>query len=382
MTSDPIDDAPVVDSAAFRHVVGHLASGVTVITTTSPEGDFGMTASSVTSLSADPPMMLACLNQGAPTGRAVSMAGTFCINVLGQEHAHLATQFAIPSDDKFKGVNTSTGVTGVPVLDDALAHIECEVVEEVSGGTHSIFIGRVVRAVAHEGAPLTYFRGGFGRFEFVRDDEVYQRARQQVLDRLYAPGDVIALDNLAEELEVETSAAFYALTRMTTDGLVQRDPERGYVIVPFDTRTSDEAFDARCAIELGIIDLALGRVTQAELEALRVRFEAMEVQLVADRFVNFELYLEANLAFHEKLVSFAHNAFLSSAFGRLSLKSVMTRSFGSTPQSSQEFIDVHRQLLEAFETSDAPAARSSVRQYTELAKERVREILKHTGGKL
>ena len=257
MASDSPSIEPDVDSTTFRHVVGHLASGVTVVTTSNEEGSFGMTASSVTSLSAQPPMMLACLNQSAPTSRAVSSAGLFAVNILGQGHEHLATQFAVPSDDKFKDVDLIEGTLGVPLLADALAHLECEVVEEMTGGTHTIFLGRVLRASARDGAPLTYFRGGFGRFEFAHDDAVYQRARQQVLERFYSAGHAILLEDLAHELEVDNSSAFYALTRMTADGLVQRDPDRGYVIVPFDARTSDEAFEARCAIELGVIEITM-----------------------------------------------------------------------------------------------------------------------------
>jgi len=81
-------------------------------------------------------------------------------------------------------------------------------------------------------------------------------------------------------------------------------------------------------------------------------------------------------------VSLAGNAQLTSTFGRLSIKSVMTRSFGSTPESSQRFIDVQRALLEAFEARDAVAARAAAREYCELAKDRVREILALTGGRL
>jgi flavin reductase (DIM6/NTAB) family NADH-FMN oxidoreductase RutF/DNA-binding GntR family transcriptional regulator len=374
--------SPEFDAATFRHVVGHLPSGVTVVTTRTPHGDFGMTASSVTSLSISPPMMLACLNNSSPTSSAVSRAGAFAVNVLGQGHEHLAQQFAVRSDTKFAGVAVVDGTLGMPVLADALAHIECEVVEEVAGGTHTVFLGRVVDAKAEEGSPLTYFRGGFGRFEFARDDAVYQRARQQLLERMYAADAVLQLDDLAYRLQVEKSAAFYALTRLTADGLVRRDPDRGYVIVPFDTRTSDETFEARCAIELGVIDMVVGRVPQEELAELRSRFEAMAALLVGDRFVDFDRYLDANYAFHEGLVSLAHNGALTAAFGRLSIRTVMTRSFGLTPVTSQEFIDAQRQITEAVEQGDAGAARAAVYRYTRLATQRVRQILAQTGGRL
>ena len=229
MTSPDTTGAPAFDARTFRQVVGNLASGVTLVTTRTPEGPFGMTASSVTSLSLDPPMMLACLNTSSVTCAAVSASGAYGVNVLGEGQGHLAHQFATPSSDKFAGVQVSEGVLGVPLLTEALARIECEVVEEVRAATHTVFLGRVRRAEAAEGSPLTYFRGGFGRFEFARDDAVYQRARQQVLERRYAADTVLLLDDLAYSLDVDRPAAFYALTRLAAERRRDRDTEDGEV---------------------------------------------------------------------------------------------------------------------------------------------------------
>ena len=382
MTTPETAGAPEVDAATFRHVVGHLPSGVTLVTTHTPDGDFGMTASSVTSLSVNPPMMLACLNRSSSTCTAVSEAGAYVVNVLGQGDGHLASHFATAGADKFAGVRVTRGIRGAPVLADTLARIECEVVEQVSAATHTIFLGRVVRAEAAEGSPLTYFRGGFGRFEFARDDAVYQHARQRVLERMYAADAVLNLDDLAYQLDVDKAAAFYALTRLTADGLVRRDPERGYVVVPFDAHTSDETFDARCGIELGVIDMVVGRVPEPELAGLRSRFEAMAALLVGERFVDFDGYLDANYAFHEHLVSLAHSTPLTTAFAQLHIKTVMTRSFGVTPVTSQSFVEAQRAITEGVERGDAEAARAAVYRYTDLAKQRVRQILEQTGGRL
>jgi flavin reductase (DIM6/NTAB) family NADH-FMN oxidoreductase RutF/DNA-binding GntR family transcriptional regulator len=382
VTTPETGGSPLVDAATFRHVVGHLPSGVTLVTTRTAEGDFGMTASSVTSLSVSPPMMLACLNRSSVTCTAVAEAGAYVVNVLGQGHGHLAQQFATAGADKFTGVRVTRGLRDLPVLADALARIECEVVEEVSAATHTIFLGRVVRADAAEGSPLTYFRGGFGRFEFARDDAVYQHARQQVLERMYAADAVLQLDDLAYQLDVDKAAAFYALTRLTADGLVRRDPDRGYVVVPFDARTSDATFDARAAIELGVIDMVAGRVPGPELAELRRRFDAMAALLVGERFVDFDRYLDANYAFHEGLVALAHSGPLTTAFAQLHIKTVMTRSFGVTPVTSQSFIDAQRGITEGIERGNADAARAAVYHYTDLAKARVRQILEQTGGRL
>lgn len=375
-------DLPRVNQTTFRHVVGHLASGVTVVTTRLPDGNYGMTASSVTSLSMDPPMMLACLSNAAPTAAAVAKAGRYGINILGQGHGYLAQQFALPSDDKFRDVALVDGLLGVPLLADALACLECRVVEQVTGGTHTIFLGQVVGATANQGSPLTYFRGGFGRFEFARDDDVYQAARQRVLDRAYAANAVISLEDMAYELGVDKAAIFYALTRLAADGLVRRDADRGYVIVPFDVRTSDEAFDARRAIELGVIEMTIDRLDAAGLAQLRTHFDAMAALIIDDRFVDFTRYLDANYLFHETFVSLAGNGQLTTAFGRLSIKGVMARSFGATPVTSRKFIDVHRVLLEALEAGDATGAKAAVDLYARLAKKRAREVLALTGGQL
>lgn len=371
-----------VEPVHFRHVVGHLASGVTVVTTAVGENWHGMTASSVTSLSADPPMMLACLNNSVPTAQAVAAAGGYVVNVLGEHQGDLAHQFAVASNDKFRNVSARVGELALPMLSDALAHIECEVTEKVVGGSHTIFLGRVVAASAGNGQPLTYFRGGFGRFEFGRDDQAYRLARDQVLRRVYPADHVIAVEDLAMELEVEESAAFYALTRLAGDGLVRRDPEVGYVITAFDVRTSDDTFDARLAIELGVIDLVIGTVSPDDLLELRRRFETMAELLVGDRFVDFHAYLDANYAFHEYFVSLAHNSVLTTTFGTLSIKSVMTRSFGSTPVTSERFVRVQGLLVDAIEQGDREMARRAARDYCEAAKQRVREILHHTGGRL
>ncbi|MET0414953.1 MAG: flavin reductase [Actinoplanes sp.] len=371
-----------MDAAHFRHVVGHLASGVTVITTDTADGRHGMTASSVTSLSADPPMMLACINNAVPTAEAVSQSGRYAVNVLGDGQGELARQFATASPDKFRGVAVHSGSLGLPLLTDALAHIECEVVERVTGGTHTIFLGHVRSATAGNGEPLTYFRGGFGRFAFASDDEVYGRARELVLSRAYQPDQAVPLEDLATRLGVDQAAAFYALTRLSSDRLVRRDTDRGYVIAPFDVRTSDETFDARLTIELGVLALAMDRVTDEDVAELRRRFDAMAALLVGDRFVDFHGYLDANYALHEYLVSLARNPLLTSTFGRLSIKNVMTRSFGVTPETSQKFVEAQGRLVEGIAQRDPEAARRGAIEYCELAKERVREILASTGGQL
>ncbi|MBO0678641.1 flavin reductase [Mycolicibacterium sp. S2-37] len=382
MTQEYVATGPAVDADLFRHVVGHLASGVTVLTTRHDGRDHGMTASSVTSLSTEPPMMLACVNNAVPTAAAIAESGRFTVNVLGQAHGDLAYQFASPRPDKFAGVRVDRGGADVPMIAEAIASLECEVTEQVRGGSHSIFLGHVVAATAREGSPLTYFRGGFGRFEFERNDGAYQQARDMVLSRVFGAGEVVTVDHLADALDGDRARAFYALTRLAGDGLVLRDRERGYVIAPFDVRTSDATFEARLAIELGVIDLVVGNVDPALLGVARGHLEKMSQCLIGDHFVDFHAYLDANYSFHEAIVALSRNPLLTEAFSSLSIKNVMTRSFGVTAQSSAIFLTVQRDLMEALERADADAARNAARRYCELAKARARQLLTLTGGKV
>jgi flavin reductase (DIM6/NTAB) family NADH-FMN oxidoreductase RutF len=382
MTQEYVATGGSVDADLFRHVVGHLATGVTVITTRVDGRDHGMTASSVTSLSMDPPMMLACVNNAVPTATAIERSGRFTVNVLGQAHGDLAYQFASPGPDKFAGVTIDRGAGDVAMLVEAIASLECEVTEQVIGGTHSVFLGHVISATAREGAPLTYFRGGFGRFEFERNDRAYEQARDMVLSRVFAADQVITVDELADHLDGDRARAFYALTRLAGDGLVRRDPQRGYVIEPFGVRTSDDTFEARLAIELGVIDRMSGDADPRLLAVARRHLETMSRYLVGDHFEDFHAYLDANYAFHESIVALSGNPLLIAAFGSLSIKNVMARSFGHTAQSSATFLAVQRDLLEALERGDADGARTAARAYCDLAKARTRQLLALTGGQV
>jgi flavin reductase (DIM6/NTAB) family NADH-FMN oxidoreductase RutF len=157
----------LVDRERFRSVMSRFASGVSIITTRDEGIDYGLTASAVTSLSLDPPMLLICVNKASNTQKAIAEAQVFAVNILRENQSELARRFAGSHPDKFAGMSISYGELGVPLLDDMLATIECRVTEIVSGGTHSIFLAEVQTAQAAEGMPLTYYRGRMGRFEFM-----------------------------------------------------------------------------------------------------------------------------------------------------------------------------------------------------------------------
>jgi 4-nitrophenol 2-monooxygenase / 4-nitrocatechol 4-monooxygenase, reductase component len=159
-----------LEPSEFRNVIGHFASGVTVITTSAEGQHHGTTASAVTSLALEPPMLLVCMNRESATGVAMASTGAFAVNILGEEHGELAIRFARKGSDKFDGVEIADGERGQPLLAGAIAHLECRVTEQVAAGTHVVFIAEVEAATAQVGAPpLAYYRGRFGRLEIVED---------------------------------------------------------------------------------------------------------------------------------------------------------------------------------------------------------------------
>jgi 4-nitrophenol 2-monooxygenase / 4-nitrocatechol 4-monooxygenase, reductase component len=154
----------------YREVIGHFASGVTVITTEVEGERFGTTASAVTSLSDAPPMLLVCLNRESTTGQAIDRSGFFVVNILSEEQEALAGHFATKDPNKFDEVRLHPGGAERPLLHGCLAYVECRVDERVTSATHVIYLGLVEAAAAGEGRPLTYYRGRFSRLEIVESD--------------------------------------------------------------------------------------------------------------------------------------------------------------------------------------------------------------------
>lgn len=150
-------------SEEYRAVIGNFATGVAVITTSRDGVAYGTTASALTSLSLDPPMLVLCLNQTSATGAAITTTGRFGVNILNEDQEEAAVRFAGKGQEKFKDVKVSSGPLGQPLLDGALAVLECRVVQQVAGGTHVVYLAEVDHGAAGQGAPLAYFRGRFGR---------------------------------------------------------------------------------------------------------------------------------------------------------------------------------------------------------------------------
>jgi flavin reductase (DIM6/NTAB) family NADH-FMN oxidoreductase RutF len=154
-----------IDQEEFRRVLGHFASGVTVVTTCYEEINYGITVSAFSSLSLVPPLVLICIERSVSSHIALEHAGVFAVNILPEEGERLSRQFATREVDKFKGVAYHVGEIGCPVLDDALATLECRIVDQLPGGDHTIFVGEVVTGTTRPGKPLLYYRSGYHQID-------------------------------------------------------------------------------------------------------------------------------------------------------------------------------------------------------------------------
>ncbi|MGH7471663.1 MAG: flavin reductase family protein [Longimicrobiales bacterium] len=155
-----------VEAAEFRRVLGHWATGVSIVAAHPPDGQpSGFTANAFCSVSLVPPLVLVCVAKDADTHNCIADAGAFAVSVLASDQERLARRFAAcESMEKFQGVAHHAEQTGAPVLDDAIAWVDCRTWATHDAGDHTVYIGQVVAAGAREHSPLLYYRGGYGRF--------------------------------------------------------------------------------------------------------------------------------------------------------------------------------------------------------------------------
>jgi len=311
----------------------------------------------------------------------------FGVSILTEDQGEIAERFAKPSEDKFAGLAVVETNTGLPLLSDALARLECRVVEEVAGGTHSVFLAEVLRAEAGSGLPLTYYRGRFGRLEQTEDDVAYDELRRRVLEGRFGEGDRLEVDELAAELGTQPWHVYHALTRLTADGFVVRDLDVGYTIAPVDLRTLEDALDGRRAIEVGAVELSIGRTTPEELAELRRRMERTLPLIANGRFVDVHEYAAANAAFHEYFVGLAGSTALVDAHHRVNTAAMILSVTGARAVG-QDGYEVaarsaykhHVRLLEAYEAGDLAAAMETINHHIDTAVTFTRRHMEAVGG--
>ena len=160
-----VEESAEVSASEFRQAMGQFATGVTVVTSIADDGEpVGTTASAVTSLSLDPPLVLVCFDRESMTLRAIRGHGAFVVNVLAAPQQHLSANFARRGLTAiWDGIRHRPGPTGSPRLHGVLAALECTVENRLPGGDHEIVVGRVQDVeISDDGAaPLLYWRGSY-----------------------------------------------------------------------------------------------------------------------------------------------------------------------------------------------------------------------------
>lgn len=154
------------DARSFREVLGHYPTGVALVSAVTREGrPIGMVVGSFTSVSLDPPLVAYLPMVTSRSFEVLRRCHTFVVNVLAARQEGLCRRFAAPGDDKWQNVGWRPSPSGAPILDGAVAWIECSTDSITQAGDHFIVLGRVEHLEVQEpGSPLLFFQGGFGRF--------------------------------------------------------------------------------------------------------------------------------------------------------------------------------------------------------------------------
>ncbi len=156
----------MLDSDTFRSVLGRFASGVTIVTARDDAGeDFGMTVSAFCSLSLQPPLVLVCVDHVASMHDLLLTHPRFGVSILSSHQEAYSRRFADETSNRFDGIAYTRGESGVVLLEDALAHLECRILEHHEAGDHTLFVAEVERAGPRDGRPLLYYRGGYAQLE-------------------------------------------------------------------------------------------------------------------------------------------------------------------------------------------------------------------------
>ncbi len=383
MTSaEPAAPPPMAlaDQQVYRDVIGRFASGVTIITTSVDGAPYGTTASAVSSLSLEPPMMLICLNKTSETQAAILKAGVFCVNILAEGQQELAYRFA-RKGDRFGATGHEAGLGGVPVLRDTLAHLECRVAETVTGGTHTVFLAHVATAAGHEGAPLTYFRGRFGRLESVSEEEAYRAVRAWVLGRHVPLDRPLELSVIAETLDLDPAHVAYTMIRLAGERVVTRTEDGRYRATPLTAGLADELFGARCVIELGIADTCVGHISDEDLTVLD-GYATRLAAVVAAPAPSLSEFLDASHGYHRHFVGLGGSPQLTATYHGLGISTLWRRAIAEQQWWTRFDVAHHADLTAACRDGDVGRARELIREHAQQVRELVHDVIDRAGGAL
>ena len=150
-----------IDSMLQRQVMGRFATGVTLLTTRFDEGVLGMTANAVMSLSLEPPLIVVSVDKKNSMHECLIQGKCFALNMLRADQEEISRRFAISGPKDFAGLALTAAETGAPILVDAIAFVDCELVEILSGGDHDMFVGEPVAGEVRDGEPLIFYGGEY-----------------------------------------------------------------------------------------------------------------------------------------------------------------------------------------------------------------------------
>jgi 3-hydroxy-9,10-secoandrosta-1,3,5(10)-triene-9,17-dione monooxygenase reductase component len=177
-TSTATTSTVPIESETFRRVMGHFVTGVTVVTALDGDRPFGITVNALSSVSLEPPLVMVALDRRRFLTPIVRASRRYAVNILAEDQQELSDCFAgadvTPGRDEFCGAVWHPGPSGLPLLDGAIATLECSVVETFSAGDHDLFIGRVdsLQNEIHHPMPLLYYRRRYLRVERAGTSEV------------------------------------------------------------------------------------------------------------------------------------------------------------------------------------------------------------------
>jgi len=153
-----------VDPKELRRVMGHFATGVTVITTKDAQGiPYGLTANAFMSLSLNPPLALISIDKTAQCYNCFDASKVFTVNFLSDKQEDISRRFATKGVDKFAGVEWHEGSNGAAILAGVIGYVECRIMESYDGGDHTLIVGDIVNAAASGDRPLLFFQGKYER---------------------------------------------------------------------------------------------------------------------------------------------------------------------------------------------------------------------------
>ena len=160
--ADWAEDTDTLDPDFLRLVFGRFPTGVTIVTTRAADHrPVGVTVNSFNTVSLEPPLVLWSLTSSSVSLPAFKERGRFAISILADHQRDIAIRFASPVEDKFRDMPTLTGLGDIPLIDGAVAHLECRIESLIPAGDHTILLGRIERAGQRDGTPLVFHCGRF-----------------------------------------------------------------------------------------------------------------------------------------------------------------------------------------------------------------------------